>query len=134
MFRNDLTDYIGLSDSPSNTDACDFPEGSIYQFAGDLCFQYQNIPNARIKGVELEASYDAGDWFTMVSGSRTDGKDLDTGEDLIDVLKGRIWATVGARFFDRRLTIAPNWQWASGGSYEDSDGDHHVFDPYQLWD
>lgn len=121
IFRNDVSDYIGLESYDGDDCTYDGPYGN-------LCYQYVNIPNARIQGVEAEVTYDAGAWFAMASGSINDGKNLDTGEDLVDVLKGQAYASVGARFFDRRLTVAPNYKYGSGG-----DADGVVYDPYHIF-
>jgi hemoglobin/transferrin/lactoferrin receptor protein len=128
IFRNNLTDYIGLEDV-SLVEDCPFMDGPY----GPICYQYVNIPNARIQGLEGQITYDAGTWFAMASGSIMDGKDLDTGENLIEVLKGRAYASVGIRFLDRKLTIAPTWQYGSGGSWVTDEGDEVVYDPYNLF-
>ena len=79
VFRNDVEDYIDLvkfgppiifSFCPAPVPGCPpVPRVTIpvnnYSFA-----QYQNIGNARIEGVELEATYDAGTWFVGVAGSQ----------------------------------------------------------------
>ena len=122
VFRNNVADYIGLEEIDAAD--CPFADGPY----GPICYQYQNIPNARIQGVEAEVTYDAGTWFAMASGSINDGKNLDTGEALIDVLKAKAYVSVGARFLDRRLTIAPNYQYGSGGN-----ADGVIYDPYNVF-
>jgi hemoglobin/transferrin/lactoferrin receptor protein len=127
VFRNDLSNYIGL-ESVSPADGCSY-SGPYY--IG--CLAYQNIPHARIDGFEAEATYDAGGWFVMASGSINHGTDVDTGEKLIDVLSGKSYVSAGVRLLDRKLTIAPNWQYASGGSYLNSEDKTVTFDPYHLF-
>jgi hemoglobin/transferrin/lactoferrin receptor protein len=131
VFRNNLTNYIGL-EQVDPADGCSFPDGALAVFGEDVCYQYQNTPHARIDGVELEGTYDAGDWFVMASGSINKGKDLDTGEKLPDVLAGKSFVSAGMRFFDRKLTVAPTWSYFSGGSYSTSDGGTVTYDPYNL--
>lgn len=126
LFRNNLTNYIGL-------DYVDPPTCTFNGPYGPLCLQYQNIPNARIEGFEAEATYDAGKWFVLASGSINNGKDLDTGADLIGVLAGKAYVSAGMRFLDRKLTIAPNWQYASGGSYETIEGETVTYKPFNIF-
>ena len=45
-------------------------------------YQYQNISQARIRGVEVEGSYDSGDIFASISGQYLDGQNLTTGGEL----------------------------------------------------
>jgi len=124
VFRNDVSNYIGLE---SETDGCTY--SGPY---GIGCLQYRNIAHARIDGFEAEATYDAGDWFVTAAGSLNRGTDLDTGEKLIDVLNGQSFVTAGVRFLDRKLTVAPTWAYASGGSYRTDTGSA-TFDPYNLF-
>ncbi|MBN8997221.1 MAG: TonB-dependent hemoglobin/transferrin/lactoferrin family receptor [Rhizobiales bacterium] len=113
VFRNDLTNYIGLEELSSG---CTF--AGPY---GPLCYQYQNVARARIDGVELEGTYDAGNWFVMSSASFNRSEDLDSGDPLTDVARAKTYLSAGVRVLDRKLTIAPNWQYvepAEGGNYE----------------
>jgi len=105
VFRNNVTDYIDLE--PVN-----LGPGSPCFFGafGPQCYQYQNVARARIQGIELDASYDAGPWFVRLSGQHIDGKDLATGLRLTTVAPDQVMATVGVRLLDRKLTIAPSWQ------------------------
>ena len=75
------------------------------------CYGYVNVAKARIKGVEFEGSYDAGGWFFGASATVLEGKDVDTDEDLYSILPAQVMLTAGARFFDQKLTIAPNWRY-----------------------
>jgi hemoglobin/transferrin/lactoferrin receptor protein len=124
VFRNNVSNYIGLE---SATDGCSYV--GPYEIG---CLQYQNIAEARIDGFEAEATYDAGGWFVTASGSINHGTNVDTGEKLIDVLSGQSYVSAGVRLLDRKLTIAPTWQYASGGSYE-TDTDIAVYEPYHLF-
>jgi hemoglobin/transferrin/lactoferrin receptor protein len=126
VFTNDVTNYIDLTDVSGSSDC-------TYLFFGfPSCYQYQNIAEARIRGIELEGSYDTGKWFVNASGTVLDGKNVETGERLISVLAGQAMITAGARFFDEKLTVAPNFRWFSGGSYVDGEGDLVTYNPYGL--
>jgi hemoglobin/transferrin/lactoferrin receptor protein len=73
-------------------------------------FQYQNIAAARIEGVEFESTYDALDWFVGLSGHHIRGEQVATGIPLLTIPPDMIAATLGVRFFDRKLTAALRWQ------------------------
>ncbi|MPZ58214.1 MAG: TonB-dependent hemoglobin/transferrin/lactoferrin family receptor [Rhizobiales bacterium] len=111
VFQNDVTDYIDLV--PLNTGqvggggvVCTYV--GVFPFNPD-CFQYQNIAQARIEGVEFEGMYDAGRWFLGLSASRIDGRDVTAGGPLLTVPPAQFTATVGARFLDRKLELALRW-------------------------
>ena len=66
-FRNDLEDYIELTQfgPPVTLTSPPFPAGRVgtyYPF-----YQYQNIQSAHIQGFEAETMYDTGPWFDGVS-------------------------------------------------------------------
>jgi hemoglobin/transferrin/lactoferrin receptor protein len=129
IFRNEVTDFINL-EAIVTPPECTFP--SPFPGPPFLCYQYQNIDEALIQGIELEGSYDAGKWFMQASGTFLEGKDVATGEHLASVLPGQAMVTFGGRFLDDKLVVAPNWRWVSGGSFYDDEGDLHEWDPYQL--
>jgi hemoglobin/transferrin/lactoferrin receptor protein len=118
VFRNDVDDYIDLVTfgppiifqfCPAPRPGCPpVPFVSIpintYSFV-----QYRNIGNARIEGVELEATYDAGDWFVGLAGSHLRGKNVDTGDPLASIPPDKIVTTLGVRLFDRKLTASVRW-------------------------
>jgi hemoglobin/transferrin/lactoferrin receptor protein len=107
-FRNDIEDYIDLVQStPVLT-----PFGRFSQF-----YQYQNTPNARIEGIEVETFYDAGPWFVGVAGHVQRGKNLETGIGLATVQPRKVTTTGGLRFLDRKLTVSA--QWASFAGNDD---------------
>jgi hemoglobin/transferrin/lactoferrin receptor protein len=66
-------------------------------------YQYQNIANATINGVEAEVSYDANTWFVAATASRACGDDDDTGDALRTVGPDNVTATIGVRRLDGRL-------------------------------
>jgi hemoglobin/transferrin/lactoferrin receptor protein len=102
VFQNRVEDYIDLAFIPfiGPTGSCPVPP---------FCFQYQNITQARLEGVEFEGMYDAGNWFLGLSAARINGKDEATGGPLLTVPPQQFTATVGARFFDRKLELALRW-------------------------
>lgn len=88
-FRNKVDDFIDPT--------FDFSGG----FPGT--FQYRNIEQATIEGVEIEGMYDAKAWFFGVSAHRIRGTNEDTGEGLYSIPADRVTLTAGFRAFDDRL-------------------------------
>jgi len=81
-YRNDVDDYIGL-----------VRRGGIF----NGYYQYANIDQVRIEGVELELAYDA-DWiFAAVSGQQLNGTDMGTGEEAAGIPPNRMVVTLGLR-------------------------------------
>jgi hemoglobin/transferrin/lactoferrin receptor protein len=117
-FRNDVDDYIELVTfgPPVNFTFCPAPVPGCppvptvtipinsYSLA-----QYQNLSRARIEGVELEASYDTGDWFAQVAGSHITGKDVDADIPLATIPPDKLALSFGMRFFERKLTTMVRW-------------------------
>ncbi len=118
VFQNNVTDYIGLEDLDGQ------PTCGVGVPAG--CYGYVNLANVVIRGVEMEADYDAGAWFAKGNLAFLEGKDTDTGDHLETILPVAAGVTVGARFLDNKLTVAPNWRYASASK----DGS---FDAYHLF-
>jgi hemoglobin/transferrin/lactoferrin receptor protein len=105
VFQNDLTDFIeqtslNLNDPLAGGGTCTSPFG---------CVQYQNVPSARIRGVELESNYDAGTWFLGMAGSLQEGDNLTKNQPLLKIYPAQLATTVGARFWDRKVTAAVRW-------------------------
>lgn len=69
-------------------------------------FQYLNIAQAELQGVELEGAYDWGGGFVTLAATHTDGRDRATGETLVTVPPNRLSTTLGLRFLDGTLTVA----------------------------
>jgi hemoglobin/transferrin/lactoferrin receptor protein len=69
-------------------------------------FQYLNIAQAELQGVELEGAYDWGSGFVTLAATHTDGRDRATGETLVTVPPNRLSTTLGLRFLDGNLTVA----------------------------
>ncbi|RDV03568.1 TonB-dependent hemoglobin/transferrin/lactoferrin family receptor [Undibacter mobilis] len=100
-FQNDVDDYIDLV---ASTPVAVPPFGTFSQF-----YQYQNIPSARIRGLELEANYDAGGWFVGVNGTLQKGQNTQTGAGLASIQPARVTTTAGLRLIDRKLTLSAQW-------------------------
>lgn len=117
-FQNNVDDYISLEGPiAGGTPPC--PVALPGQPAS--CYQYQNLASARIQGLEFEGSYDAGVWFAQGSATVLKGEDLTAGTDLGTILPFEAAVAVGARFFDKKLTVAPNWRYADGWTLDGVD-------------
>lgn len=68
-------------------------------------FQYLNIAQGELSGVELEGAYDWGGGFVSLAATHTEGRDRATRQTLITVPPDRISTTLGLRFLDERLTV-----------------------------
>lgn len=68
-------------------------------------YQYQNIAEARIRGVEVEASYDSGRFFASIAGQVMEGENRTDGTALQKVPPYRVVATAGFRAMDEKLTL-----------------------------
>ena len=69
-------------------------------------FQYVNVAQARLTGVELQGGYDWSTGFVTFEGSAINGKNLETGMSLATIPPYRASATIGFRFLDNKsLTI-----------------------------
>ncbi len=103
-FTNRIDDYIDQVSLPGTVPykVCPSPFCPTV-FLPDI--QYQNVARARIHGVEAEASYDWGDGFVALAGSRMSGRNLITDTRLVSVQPDKLGGTIGFRFLDRRLTI-----------------------------
>jgi hemoglobin/transferrin/lactoferrin receptor protein len=98
-FQNNVDDFI---------DTAFVPLGPICA-TPPFCAQYQNIANARIEGVEFEATYDRGSWFVGLAGSKLHGRNLTNGQPLAKVPADMLATTLGARFLDSKLQVAVRW-------------------------
>lgn len=119
-FNNNIDDYIGaatLSAFPVNT-TCPvrwdllMTPGSGYI---PICYQYQNYANAKIRGFEFEAAYDAGHVFAGLSASIINGYTVDfTGvrSDLTTTPSSQVTASLGFRLLeDKSLTVGGEVQY-----------------------
>lgn len=81
-YRNDVDDYIGL-----------VRRGGLF----NGYYQYDNIDQVLIEGVELELAYDAGWMFGAVSAQQINGTDQATGEEASGIPPDRLVLTLGLR-------------------------------------
>lgn len=100
VFRNDIDDYIDLVASAPVATAF----GRFSKF-----YQYQNIQQARIEGVEFETLYDAGLWFAGVAGHVIQGKSVATDVGLSTITPRKVTTTAGVRLLDRSLILTAQW-------------------------
>jgi hemoglobin/transferrin/lactoferrin receptor protein len=91
VFQNKVDDYIGGVFSPTP-----LPNGQ---------YQYQNIAQAELEGVELEAAYDARRWFIGVAAHHIEGTDLTSGQPLLTIPADQLTLTAGVRLLDERLVL-----------------------------
>lgn len=112
VFSNIVDNYIDL-EAVGPTYLVPFIPGapaSLCNVAPFLCFpitsfQYVNIAQAHLTGVELEGGYDWGAGFVTISGQHINSKNVTNGLPLLSSIPDRITGTLGLRFFDQRLTI-----------------------------
>jgi hemoglobin/transferrin/lactoferrin receptor protein len=110
IFRNNVEDYIDLTSfAYFGPPPAPCPPSSIFGGAGSLCFQYTNVPRARVEGIEFETMYDAGRWFAGLAGQHLKGRNLTNSEPLATIQPDSLTTTLGARFLDRKLTVAMRW-------------------------
>ncbi len=128
-FRNDIANYIDMVPAFVDfTGTLPPPAPCVPTPLGYTdCFQYQNIGNAVIQGIELEANYDAGRWFAGVSGQHLIGQSVSTnptlaagcpaaptsvgcvGAPLASIPPDQVSVLFGVRLLDRKLNLAVRW-------------------------
>lgn len=82
-FRNDVKDFINLkifNDANTSTNGAFLPTKS----------QYQNITNARLSGIELQAQYQTERLTLFTNYGSTKGRDKDSGEALSNIAASKI--------------------------------------------
>jgi hemoglobin/transferrin/lactoferrin receptor protein len=115
VFQNDVTDFVEFVPivNPGIPGGVPAQGGQFCTNLGfgpvGICEQYQNIPSARIRGAEFEAHYDAGAWFMAVAGSAQKGENLTDNQPLVKIYPPQLATTVGARFWERKVTVAVRW-------------------------
>jgi hemoglobin/transferrin/lactoferrin receptor protein len=68
-------------------------------------FQYQNLANVTLDGVELEAAYDTRKWFFGISASRIRGVDDATGLPVNTIPADKLTLTGGVRLFEDKVVL-----------------------------
>lgn len=121
VYQNDVYDYIEMTALSNGDTAVGGATCTNNAFAPGfgLCEQYQNIPHARLRGFEIESSYDAGGWFAGLNYGHVRGRNVDTDQPLAKISPDAVTTTLGARFFDRKLTVSVRWQAVSGKDASD---------------
>jgi hemoglobin/transferrin/lactoferrin receptor protein len=114
-FVNDVEDFIEQSTIPFRGRGV----GGTVCTTFIPCIQYQNVPEARISGFELESTYDAGRWFAAFAGSALEGENLTRNVPLLKIPPRQVATTFGLRFLDRKMTAVVRWLWVDAKSAGD---------------
>lgn len=113
-FTNRVNNFIDLGTTSSSTlvnfipglpnSYCAFLPPGTCAYLSD--YQYQNVSQAQLDGVEMEGAYDWGRGVVSFAGSAVNGKDLTTGYSLYSVAPYRFSTTVAFRFLNNNaLTV-----------------------------
>lgn len=116
VFQNDVEDYIEavnfgpshpiIQVCPATPPGCPVPIPLVTFASNSYSFtQYQNIGDARIRGLEFDLNYDALDWFVGIAGQHIRGRDLEIDQPLRTVQPDQLATTLGMRFWDRKMTL-----------------------------
>ncbi|MGE4371707.1 MAG: TonB-dependent hemoglobin/transferrin/lactoferrin family receptor [Xanthobacter sp.] len=116
FYRNDVDDYI-------ETDYFTAANPTCASAGWMVCYQYQNVAEAKLEGFEFEGMYDTGPWFVGFNATVSSGKNKETNEPLTSVMPNTVATTLGTRLFDSRLTAAVRWQWVAAKTLEDLPSD-----------
>ncbi len=71
----------------------------------DATYTYKNVLNARLQGIEGQATYDTRSWLVGLSGSSIRGDNLATNQPLESVYPDKVALSGGIRFLDEKLTL-----------------------------
>ncbi len=116
VFRNDVENFIeqtiiNFGSAGVGGTVCASPAG--------FCIQYQNVPSARIDGIEFDGKYDAGPWFLNVAATHLRGRNLTKNQPLLKIPSDQVESTLGWRVLDRRVTFAVSHLWADAKKASD---------------
>ncbi|HHF4293665.1 TPA: TonB-dependent hemoglobin/transferrin/lactoferrin family receptor [Haemophilus influenzae] len=92
-FRNDVKDFINLkifNDANTNTNTNTNASASKNANTSRDKSQYQNITNARLSGIELQAQYQTERLTLFTNYGSTKGRDKDSGEALSNIAASKI--------------------------------------------
>lgn len=101
-FRNDVKDFINLkifNDANANKNA------STSRALLPTKSQYQNITNARLSGIELQAQYQTERLTLFTNYGSTKGKDKDSGEALSNIAASKIGVGVNYALVKDKFTV-----------------------------
>ncbi|HHF3888193.1 TPA: heme/hemopexin-binding protein HxuC [Haemophilus influenzae] len=104
-FRNDVKDFINLKifNNP-NANPNANPNTSTRAFLPTNS-QYQNITNARLSGIELQAQYQTERLTLFTNYGSTKGKDKDSGEALSNIAASKIGVGVNYALVKDKFTV-----------------------------
>jgi len=125
FYRNDVSDYIDIDYMTAAV-----PECAVTGWM--LCYQYQNVADARLEGFEFESMYDTGLWFVGFNATISSGDNRTTSEPLVSVMPNNVATTLGTRLFDRRLQASVRWQWVAAKTAEDLPSSYTVAELAEL--
>ncbi|AXP56048.1 heme/hemopexin-binding protein HxuC [Haemophilus influenzae] len=103
-FRNDVKDFINLkifNDANANAGAGAGANGALLPTNS----QYQNITNARLSGIELQAQYQTERLTLFTNYGSTKGKDKDSGEALSNIAASKIGVGVNYALVKDKFTV-----------------------------
>ncbi|HHF6193295.1 TPA: heme/hemopexin-binding protein HxuC [Haemophilus influenzae] len=103
-FRNDVKDFINLkifNDANTNKNANASANGAFLPTKS----QYQNITNARLSGIELQAQYQTERLTLFTNYGSTKGKDKDSGEALSNIAASKIGVGVNYALVKDKFTV-----------------------------
>ncbi|HHF5293159.1 TPA: TonB-dependent hemoglobin/transferrin/lactoferrin family receptor [Haemophilus influenzae] len=105
-FRNDVKDFINLkifNDANTNKSASASANGTLLPLPTKS--QYQNITNARLSGIELQAQYQTERLTLFTNYGSTKGKDKDSGEALSNIAASKIGVGVNYALVKDKFTV-----------------------------
>ena len=105
-FRNDVKDFINLkifNDANTNKSASTSANGTLLPLPTKS--QYQNITNARLSGIELQAQYQTERLTLFTNYGSTKGKDKDSGEALSNIAASKIGVGVNYALVKDKFTV-----------------------------
>lgn len=140
-FNNSVDDYIDLADLEVGDPGCDdlglspppFPDGPGYY---QICSQYQNFANARIRGFEFESVYDAAWGFAGLSASFINGHTVSYAgvrEDLKTIPSSQVTGQLGFRFLEDRLTVGGEVQYNGKPKGNDAARDYTLVNAFASY-
>lgn len=111
-FRNDVKDFINLkifNDANTNKNASASASAGAGAGANGAFLptksQYQNITNARLSGIELQAQYQTERLTLFTNYGSTKGKDKDSGEALSNIAASKIGVGVNYALVKDKFTV-----------------------------
>lgn len=107
-FRNDVKDFINLkifNDTNTNASASKNANTSTSRALLPTKSQYQNITNARLSGIELQAQYQTERLTLFTNYGSTKGKDKDSGEALSNIAASKIGVGVNYALVKDKFTV-----------------------------